>query len=89
MRASKSCWLMMGMLGLVLWPAVISAQGDWRIGQAQEQLKAAGFNPGPNAKGAPGALASALRVAGPGPLPVITTDSSITILSSRLVDPLL
>jgi hypothetical protein len=47
MRASKSCWLVMGMLCLVLWPAVISAQGDWRIGQAQEQLKAAGFNPGP------------------------------------------
>jgi hypothetical protein len=33
----------MGMLGLVLWPAVIAAHGDWRIGQAQERLKAAGF----------------------------------------------
>jgi Putative peptidoglycan binding domain len=47
MRTSKACWFVMGMLCLVLWPAVSSAQGDWRIGQAQEQLKAAGFNPGP------------------------------------------
>jgi hypothetical protein len=31
----------------VLWPAVIVAHGDWRIGHAQERLKAAGFNPGP------------------------------------------
>jgi peptidoglycan hydrolase-like protein with peptidoglycan-binding domain len=47
MRTSKPCWFVMGMLGLVLWPAVIAAHGDWRIGQAQERLKAAGFNPGP------------------------------------------
>ena len=47
MRTSKPCWLMMGMLCLVLWPAVIAAHGDWRIGQAQERLKAAGFDPGP------------------------------------------
>ena len=47
MRTSKPCWLVMGMLCLVLWPAVIAAHGDWRIGQAQERLKAAGFNPGP------------------------------------------
>jgi hypothetical protein len=47
MRTSKPCWLGMGMLCLVLWPAVIAAHGDWRIGQAQEQLKAAGFDPGP------------------------------------------
>jgi Putative peptidoglycan binding domain len=47
MMTSKSCWLVMGMLCLVLWPAVITAHGDWRIGQAQERLKAAGFNPGP------------------------------------------
>jgi hypothetical protein len=36
----------MGMLCLVLWPTVISAYGDWRFGQAQELLKAAGFDPG-------------------------------------------
>jgi hypothetical protein len=47
MRISKSCCLVMGMLGLVLWPAVVVARGDWRIAQAQEQLKAVGFNPGP------------------------------------------
>jgi hypothetical protein len=47
MRTSKPCWLGMGMLCLVLWPAVIAAHGDWRIGQAQEQLKEAGFDPGP------------------------------------------
>jgi Putative peptidoglycan binding domain len=37
--------LLMGMLCLVLWPGVIAADGDWRIGQAQERLKAAGFDP--------------------------------------------
>jgi hypothetical protein len=47
MRTSKPCCLVMGMLCLVLWPAVIAAHGDWRIGQAQERLKAAGFHPGP------------------------------------------
>jgi hypothetical protein len=34
------------MLCLVLSPAVIAAYSDWRIGQAQERLKAAGFDPG-------------------------------------------
>jgi hypothetical protein len=47
MRTSKPCWLGMGMLCLVLWPAVIAAHGDWRVGQAQERLKAVGFDPGP------------------------------------------
>ena len=47
MRTAKPCWLGMGILCLVLWPAVIAAHGDWRIGQAQEQLKAAGVDPGP------------------------------------------
>jgi hypothetical protein len=47
MRIFKPCWLAIGMLCLVLWPAVIAAYIDWRVGQAQEQLKAAGFNPGP------------------------------------------
>jgi hypothetical protein len=34
------------MLCLMLWPVVAAAHGDWRLGQAQERLKAAGFNPG-------------------------------------------
>jgi hypothetical protein len=46
MRTSKRSWLLMGMLCLVLWPVMIAAHGDWRIGQAQERLKATGFNPG-------------------------------------------
>jgi Putative peptidoglycan binding domain/Hypothetical protein TTHB210 len=46
MRTSKLYWVWMGMLCLVLWPVVSAAHGDWRIGQAQERLKAAGFNPG-------------------------------------------
>jgi hypothetical protein len=47
MRTSKPSWLLKGMLCVLLWPAVIAAHGDWRIGQAQELLKAAGFDPGP------------------------------------------
>jgi peptidoglycan hydrolase-like protein with peptidoglycan-binding domain len=46
MRSSKLYWLLMGMLCLVLWPIVVAAHGDWRVGQAQERLKAAGFDPG-------------------------------------------
>jgi hypothetical protein len=37
----------MGVLYLILWPVVVTAHGDWRVGQAQELLKEAGFNPGP------------------------------------------
>jgi len=47
MRTSKSYWFVMGMLCLVFWPAVIAAHVDWRVAQAQEQLKAAGYDPGP------------------------------------------
>jgi hypothetical protein len=47
MTTSKVYCLLIGMLCLVLWPIAIAAYGDWRIGQAQELLKAAGFNPGP------------------------------------------
>lgn len=47
MRTPKLYWLPMGMLCLVLWPAIVAAYGDWRIGQAQDRLKVAGFNPGP------------------------------------------
>jgi peptidoglycan hydrolase-like protein with peptidoglycan-binding domain len=46
MRTSKLYWIWIAMLCLVLWPIVVAAHGDWRIGQAQERLKAAGFNPG-------------------------------------------
>jgi hypothetical protein len=31
---------------LVVWPALIATSIDWRIGQAQERLKAVGFDPG-------------------------------------------
>ena len=43
MKTFKVCQYLIGMLCLVLWPVVIAAQGDWRIGQAQERLKAAGW----------------------------------------------
>jgi hypothetical protein len=46
MRTSKLCWLLMTMLCLGLWPVAVTAHGDWRVGQAQELLKDAGFNPG-------------------------------------------
>ena len=47
MRTSKLCWSLIGILCLPLWPAIIAAYGDWRVGQAQEQLKAVGYDPGP------------------------------------------
>jgi hypothetical protein len=46
MKTSKCNWVWIAVLCLVLWPIVATAHGDWRIGQAQERLKAAGFNPG-------------------------------------------
>jgi peptidoglycan hydrolase-like protein with peptidoglycan-binding domain len=46
MKTSKGYPLLLGMLCLMLWPAVLAAYGDWRVGQAQELLKAAGFDPG-------------------------------------------
>jgi hypothetical protein len=46
MTTSTVYRLLIGMLCLVLWPIVSAAYGDWRIGQAQERLKAAGFDPG-------------------------------------------
>jgi hypothetical protein len=45
MRTSKLCWLLMAML--CLGPVTVTAHGNWRVGQAQELLKEAGFNPGP------------------------------------------
>jgi hypothetical protein len=47
MRTSKLHWLLAGMLCLVLWSVGMAATWDWRIGQVQERLKAAGFDPGP------------------------------------------
>jgi peptidoglycan hydrolase-like protein with peptidoglycan-binding domain len=47
MRTFKLYRVLMGILCLVLWSGVIAAAWDWRIGQAQKWLKAAGFNPGP------------------------------------------
>jgi hypothetical protein len=46
MKTSMAHRLLMGVLCLLLWPIVLAAAGDWRIGQAQERLKAAGFDPG-------------------------------------------
>jgi peptidoglycan hydrolase-like protein with peptidoglycan-binding domain len=47
MRTSKLHWLLTGVLCLVLWSVGMVATWDWRIGQVQERLKAAGFDPGP------------------------------------------
>jgi peptidoglycan hydrolase-like protein with peptidoglycan-binding domain len=47
MRTSKLCWLVIGMLYLVLWPVATAVPIDWRIGQAQDRLQGAGFDPGP------------------------------------------
>jgi Putative peptidoglycan binding domain len=46
-KTAKLYWFVVGMLCLVLWPVLIAAHGDWRLGQAQERLKAVGFDPGP------------------------------------------
>jgi hypothetical protein len=46
MTTSKSYRRLLGMLCLILWPALTAASTDWRVGQAQERLKAAGFDPG-------------------------------------------
>ena len=46
MKTSKYDWGWMAMFCLVLWPIMVAAHGDWRVGQAQERLKAAGFHPG-------------------------------------------
>jgi hypothetical protein len=46
MQIFKCGWLCMTVLYVVLWPILAAAHGDWRVGQAQERLKAAGFNPG-------------------------------------------
>jgi peptidoglycan hydrolase-like protein with peptidoglycan-binding domain len=45
MRRSKTYCLVGGILCLVGWPGLVAAFGDWRIAQAQERLKAVGFDP--------------------------------------------
>ena len=47
MRHATSSWVRVGIVCLVLWPVVVTAYGDWRVGQAQEQLKEGGIDPGP------------------------------------------
>jgi hypothetical protein len=47
MRTSVVYRLLLGVLCLTLGTGVLAAYGDPRIGQAQERLKAAGFDPGP------------------------------------------
>src|SRR5436309_9931615 len=47
MKNAMLCRFLLGVLCLVWWPVAVTAYGDWRIGQAQERLKALGFTPGP------------------------------------------
>jgi putative peptidoglycan binding protein len=47
MRHAILSWVRVGIVCLALWPVVVMAYGDWRVGQAQELLKAAGVDPGP------------------------------------------
>lgn len=47
MKNAKIGWLVVGMLLLVLCSTRVIAQESWQIRQAQERLKAAGFDPGP------------------------------------------
>jgi peptidoglycan hydrolase-like protein with peptidoglycan-binding domain len=47
MKNAMLCRFLLGVLCLVWWPVAATAYGDWRIGQAQERLKALGFTPGP------------------------------------------
>jgi hypothetical protein len=47
MRTCKLNWILVGLLSLGLSQVALAARGDWRISQAQERLKAAGFHPGP------------------------------------------
>jgi hypothetical protein len=46
MTTSKVHRLLVATACLVFWPALIATSIDWRIGQAQERLKAVGFDPG-------------------------------------------
>jgi peptidoglycan hydrolase-like protein with peptidoglycan-binding domain len=46
MQTSRVYRLLLALSCLILWPVLTGASTDWRIGQAQERLKAAGFDPG-------------------------------------------
>jgi Putative peptidoglycan binding domain len=46
-RTFKRHWLLTGTLCLVLGSVAVATPADWGIGQAQDRLKAAGFDPGP------------------------------------------
>jgi peptidoglycan hydrolase-like protein with peptidoglycan-binding domain len=47
MRNGRTRWALFGVFCFILWPVIMTAQGDWQIWQVQEHLKAAGFDPGP------------------------------------------
>jgi hypothetical protein len=47
MRHGRLRWALWGVLCFILWPAIVTAQGDWQIRQVQEHLEAAEFDPGP------------------------------------------
>ena len=47
MQNAMLCRFLLGVLCLLWWPVAATAYGDWRVGQAQERLKALGHNPGP------------------------------------------
>jgi len=47
MNKPKMYWLLVAVLYLILWPDFVTGQSDLQIRQAQELLKAAGFDPGP------------------------------------------
>jgi hypothetical protein len=81
----------MGILCLLLWPVVVTAHGDWRVGQAQEQLKAAGFNPsaidgvlGPRTKAALRVLSSHALVSSPFPFSLETSTADPCLTPSHL-----
>lgn len=59
MKHSKTSWLWLAVLWLVLWPVLVTAQGDPQLRQVQERLAAEGLDPGP----ADGTLGQRTRVA--------------------------
>jgi hypothetical protein len=48
MRHATRRWVRLGILGLMLWPVVVMAYGDWRVGQAQELPKQPELTPVPS-----------------------------------------
>jgi hypothetical protein len=47
MRHGRLRWALWGVLCCILWPVIVTAQGDRQIKQVQEHLKAVGFDPVP------------------------------------------